>query len=174
MQQLDPCVALHVSFGTEEQRKVTRKMCAIAGLLSSRAENPPDPDVLRLMCRRLTHRGPDGQGHHLEGPVALGSCRLAVIDLSEQGAQPMTNESGEVTAVFNGEIYNFQELRTGLRARGHRFRSESDTEILVHLYEEHGVELLEHLRGMFALAIWDRARQQLLLARDRFGAKPLY
>ncbi len=149
-------------------------MCAIAGLLTGNSECPPDADRLRVMCRKLTHRGPDGQGQHVEGPVALGACRLAVIDLTAQASQPMTNESGDVTAVFNGEIYNFKELRAGLLARGHHFRSHTDTEVLVHLYEERGIELLEHLRGMFALAIWDRRRQQLLLARDRFGAKPLY
>jgi asparagine synthase (glutamine-hydrolysing) len=126
------------------------------------------------MCRRLRHRGPDGEGQYLEGPVGLGSRRLAIIDLSDNASQPMRNETGDVTAVFNGAIYNFQELRARLRAQGHQFRSETDTEVLVHLYEEHGVEMLEHLRGMFAIAIWDRPRQQLLLARDRFGAKPLY
>jgi asparagine synthase (glutamine-hydrolysing) len=149
-------------------------MCAIAGLLSTTAHRSPDRNVLAAMCRRLRHRGPDGEGHYVDGPVALGSRRLAIIDLSERASQPMTNETGDVTVVFNGAIYNFRELRTWLRARGHHFRSETDTEVLVHLYEEHGIDLLEHLRGMFALAIWDRARQQLLLARDRFGAKPLY
>jgi asparagine synthase (glutamine-hydrolysing) len=126
------------------------------------------------MCRRLRHRGPDAEGIHVEGPVGLGSRRLAILDLSDRATQPMTNENGEVVVVFNGAIYNFQALRRDLLARGHRFRSSTDTEVLVHLYEEHGVDLLDHLRGMFAIAIWDRARQQLLLARDRFGAKPLY
>jgi asparagine synthase (glutamine-hydrolysing) len=149
-------------------------MCAIVGLLSAKIDGSPDRDVLGAMCRRVRHRGPDGEGLYVDGPIGLGSRRLAILDLSDNASQPMTNETGEVTVVFNGAIYNFQALRRSLRARGHHFRSETDTEVLVHLYEEHGIELLEHLRGMFAIAIWDRARQQLLLARDRFGAKPLY
>jgi asparagine synthase (glutamine-hydrolysing) len=126
------------------------------------------------MTWQLRHRGPDDWGVFTDGPVGLGSRRLAIIDLSAQGHQPLCNEDGSVWIVFNGEIYNFQELRTELLARGHRFRSHTDTEVVVHLYEEHGVECLQRLRGMFALAIWDRPRRTLVLARDRLGKKPLF
>jgi len=125
------------------------------------------------MCARIVHRGPDDQGVLLEGPVALGMRRLSIIDLNT-GQQPIFNEDRTVATVFNGEIYNFTELRTQLEARGHRFATHSDTEVIVHLYEEYGDDLAEHLNGMFAIALWDRSRQRLLLIRDRLGVKPLY
>ncbi|MFI2350444.1 asparagine synthase (glutamine-hydrolyzing) [Streptomyces sp. NPDC019443] len=145
-------------------------MCGVAGIVST---SPPDPEQVRVMCRRITHRGPDGEGYHSDAHAALGMRRLAVIDVAG-GGQPVYNEDRTVAAVFNGEIYNFVELREQLVARGHRFATDGDTEVLVHLYEEHGEDLVAHLRGMFAFAIWDMARRRLLLARDRVGKKPLY
>src|SRR3954447_14214935 len=125
------------------------------------------------MTDALTHRGPDGRGVLVEGPVALANRRLAIIDL-EHGEQPMANEDGSVLVVQNGEIYNHEALRADLHARGHRFATRCDTEVLVHGYEEQGERFLERLRGMFAIAIWDARERRLLLARDRFGIKPLY
>ena len=126
------------------------------------------------MLRVLAHRGPDGAGKYLAGPVGLGHRRLSIIDLSSNGAQPMCNEDSTIWIVFNGEIYNYLELRDRLSKRGHTFRSMTDTEVIIHLYEEHGADCVRHLRGMFAFAIWDTGRQRLFLARDRVGIKPLY
>lgn len=125
------------------------------------------------MTGRLRHRGPDGEGAHLAGGVGLGHRRLSIIDLVT-GAQPLANEDGTVWITYNGEVYNFPGLREQLLARGHEFRTRSDTEVIVHLYEDHGPRCVEHLRGMFAFAIWDARAQQMLLARDRLGKKPLY
>ena len=124
----------------------------------------------------LTHRGPDDAGEwlDLEAGIGLANRRLAIIDLSPEGHQPMTNEDGTIQLAYNGEVYNYQELRRELLGKGHRFRSRTDTEVLVHLYEEEGVEMLSRLNGIFALALWDYNRQQLLLARDAVGVKPLY
>jgi asparagine synthase (glutamine-hydrolysing) len=126
------------------------------------------------MTGRLRHRGPDATGARHFGECSLGHTRLRIIDLSPLGDQPLANEDGVVWAVFNGEIYNFIELRKELRAAGHNFRSETDTEVLVHLYEQHGDEMAHHLRGMFSFAVWDDRRRRLLLCRDRLGIKPLY
>ncbi|HUR05177.1 MAG TPA: asparagine synthase (glutamine-hydrolyzing) [Nonomuraea sp.] len=145
-------------------------MCGIAGIVSM---TRPDPALVRRMCEVIAHRGPDGDGFHDDEHAALGMRRLAIIDLAS-GDQPVYSEDGEVVAVFNGEIYNFAELRRDLAGRGHRLRGTGDSECLVHLYEEHGTEMVHRLRGMFAFAIWDRARQRLVLARDRVGKKPLY
>jgi len=128
---------------------------------------------LQAMCDEIRHRGPDDEGYRVEGRTGLGMRRLSIIDLAT-GRQPMSNEDGTVWVVFNGEIYNYRELRAVLTRNGHRFRTQSDTEVLVHLYEEEGVDGLERLRGMFACAIWDARAQTLLLVRDRFGKKPLY
>jgi asparagine synthase (glutamine-hydrolysing) len=125
------------------------------------------------MNATLVHRGPDGEGYFTDGPVALAMRRLAIIDL-QTGDQPIFNEDGTVAVVFNGEIYNYRDLRAELQARGHRFRTRSDTEVLVHGYEEWGDDLPQHLNGMFAFALWDARRQRLLLARDHLGIKPLY
>jgi asparagine synthase (glutamine-hydrolysing) len=146
-------------------------MCGIAGfyLLKARAELP----VLRGMCDRIRHRGPDDEGFHTDGGCGIGMRRLSIIDLNT-GHQPISNEDGSVWVVFNGEIYNYQELRQNLLAQGHTFRTNSDTETLIHLYEQEGVEGISRLRGMFAYAIWDARKEQLLLVRDRFGKKPLY
>jgi asparagine synthase (glutamine-hydrolysing) len=130
--------------------------------------------VVRRFAAAMIHRGPDGGGFFFSGPVALAHRRLSIVDLSDAGLQPMTNEDGQVAVVVNGEIYNHRELRTGLEKRGHRFRSRSDSEVVAHLYEEIGSELPRVLRGMFALAVYDARSHKLLLARDRFGEKPLY
>lgn len=145
-------------------------MCGIAGIVGTRR---PDPEPVRRMCAALAHRGPDGEGYHEDEHAVLGVRRLAIVDVA-RGGQPVYSEDGTVVAVFNGEIYNFRALRELLRGRGHRFRGDGDTECLVHLYEEFGDDLVHHLRGMFAFAVWDARRRRLLLARDRLGKKPLF
>jgi asparagine synthase (glutamine-hydrolysing) len=146
-------------------------MCGIAGYFTP--DRPADPGLVRAMCDQIRHRGPDDHGDHVDGGCAIGMRRLAIIDLNT-GHQPITNEDGSLWVVFNGEIYNYQELRADLIARGHRFTTNSDTEALLHLYEEYGPDGIDRLRGMFAYAIWDARRRELLLVRDRFGKKPLY
>jgi len=146
-------------------------MCGIAGYYTPNAN--AELPIVRAMCDQIRHRGPDDEGYHVSGGCAIGMRRLSIIDLST-GHQPMANEDESVWVVFNGEIYNYQELRGDLIARGHRFATNSDTETLVHLYEEEGAEGLHRLRGMFAYAIWDARRRRIFLARDRFGKKPLY
>ncbi len=145
-------------------------MCGIAGFISpARA----DAAALAPMLARIAHRGPDGQGTFVEGPAALGHCRLAIIDL-QGGAQPLYNEDKNFVVVFNGEIYNYRELTAELTALGHTFTTRTDTEVLLHGWEQWGRELLPRLRGMFAFALWDRRAQVLFCARDMFGIKPLY
>jgi asparagine synthase (glutamine-hydrolysing) len=146
-------------------------MCGICGIVSSRGT--PDPEVVGRMSARLVHRGPDDDGLFHRGPVALAARRLSIIDL-DHGHQPIANEDGSVVVVQNGEIYNYRELKRELEGQGHRFATASDTEVLVHLYEQHGDAFAERLRGMFAVAVWDEREGRLLLARDRFGIKPLY
>ncbi len=148
-------------------------MCGIAGTLTSDCERPIGVDALTAMADAVRHRGPDAEGIWCAAGIGLAHRRLSIIDLAG-GEQPMANEDGSVRVVFNGEIYNFRMLRKDLQRKGHRFRSSSDTEVLVHLYEEYGEALVDHLRGMFAFAIWDSKRRRLLLARDRVGLKPLY
>ncbi|MDB5098505.1 MAG: asparagine synthase, glutamine-hydrolyzing [Cyanobacteria bacterium RYN_339] len=148
-------------------------MCGITGFLALAGRAPASAETLDGMCRIMTHRGPDDQGTWLEGPVGLGMRRLAVIDVAH-GKQPMTNEDGSLHVVFNGELYNYPALRERLLARGHKLETHSDTEVLVHLYEDHGEDFVQHLTGMFAIALWDAKQQKLLLARDRLGEKPLY
>jgi asparagine synthase (glutamine-hydrolysing) len=147
-------------------------VCGICGIVT-RAPGGPDPAALAAMNDALVHRGPDSAGVAVEGPVGLAARRLAIIDLAG-GDQPMATEDGELVVVQNGEIYNHEELRRELEARGCRFRTRSDTEVLLHAYREHGLDFLGRLRGMFALALWDARRERLLLARDRFGIKPLF
>src|SRR5215211_5067948 len=148
-------------------------MCGICGIVRTDGR-AADRDVLAAMSATLRHRGPDSGGEALMGEAALAARRLAIIDL-EGGDQPIANEDGQVVVVQNGEIYNHAELRAELERAGHRFRTpHSDTEVLVHLYEERGPRFAERLRGMFAIAVWDAPRRRLVLARDRFGIKPLY
>jgi asparagine synthase (glutamine-hydrolysing) len=146
-------------------------MCGICGIATT--DGHADVEALRAMSAQLVHRGPDSGGEHVDREVALGSRRLSIIDLAG-GDQPIANEDGSVVVVQNGEIYNYPELRDELLRAGHVFRTHSDTEALVHLYEEHGTGFAERLRGMFAVAIWDASRRRLVLARDRYGIKPLY
>jgi asparagine synthase (glutamine-hydrolysing) len=146
-------------------------MCGICGIASSRGA--PDPGLLATMSEALVHRGPDSAGEHHDGPVALAARRLSIQDLAH-GDQPIANEDGGCVVVQNGEIYNSPELRRELQRAGHAFRTHCDTETIVHLYEERGLEFAELLRGMFALAVWDARRRRLVLARDRYGIKPLY
>ena len=165
-------------------------MCGITGMVWTGETPAPDPRVLRRMTDALVHRGPDDAGYYFSGlaarewngvaPVelsgeagaAFGFRRLSIIDLST-GHQPLANEDRTIWIVFNGEIYNYRELQAGLTSRGHRFRTHSDTETIIHLYEELGPACVDRLRGMFAFAIWDEPRRRLLLARDRLGKKPL-
>ncbi|MFH1277617.1 MAG: asparagine synthase (glutamine-hydrolyzing) [Candidatus Eisenbacteria bacterium] len=148
-------------------------MCGIAGIAAWGAAEPPSEGTVRAQCAVLRHRGPDGEGVVVEAGVGLGMTRLAVIDV-EGGEQPVFNEDRTVRVVYNGEIYNYRELRRELEAKGHRFRSASDTEVIVHLYEEDGHGFPARLSGMFALALHDTKRKRLLLARDAIGVKPLY
>ncbi|HWW87876.1 MAG TPA: asparagine synthase (glutamine-hydrolyzing) [Vicinamibacterales bacterium] len=150
-------------------------MCGICGELRFDGRVPREPDLV-AMRERLHHRGPDSAGLYVSpsGHAGLAYRRLSIIDLSSNGDQPMGNEDGSVQLVFNGEIYNFRDLRQECSTRGHRFRSQSDSEVILHLYEDHGPECVSALEGMFALAIWDERRQQLTLARDRAGEKPLF
>jgi asparagine synthase (glutamine-hydrolysing) len=148
-------------------------MCGICGKLEFQREHPVERRLLSKMLDTIRHRGPDGDGIYVSKNVGLGHRRLAIIDLNT-GQQPLSNEDGTIWIVFNGEIYNYQELRSELLAHGHTFRTMSDTEVIVHLYEELGAECVKKLRGMFAFAIWDQNTQTLTLARDRVGIKPLY
>ena len=149
-------------------------MCGICGVYHLERDRPVPIDEVRRMADALTHRGPDDRGDFVEGNVGLGHLRLSIIDLSAAGHQPMTNEDGRYWIVYNGEIYNYVELRERLVASGHVFKSHSDTEVILHLFEEEGEDCVTHLNGMFAFAIWDRVEQTLFAARDRFGIKPFY
>lgn len=148
-------------------------MCGIVGIVHAPSTPPVEAAALRRMCDAIRHRGPDDEGMLVEGPVGIGMRRLSIIDLAG-GHQPVFNEDRSVAIVYNGEVYNYRGLRDGLVSRGHVMRTHSDTETIVHLYEELGDACVEKLRGMFAFAIWDAKRDRLLLARDRFGIKPLY
>lgn len=149
-------------------------MCGICGKLELRDGAPPvSVETLRRMLASIAHRGPDDEGIYRSGPVGLGHRRLKIIDLTT-GKQPLCNEDGTVWIIYNGEVYNFKELRSNLLQKGHRFKSTSDTEVIVHLYEEFGEECVKQLRGMFSFALWDDNQKALLLARDRVGIKPMY
>src|SRR5256714_1077532 len=145
-------------------------MCGICGIASARGA--VDPGRVARLGAALVPRGPDSFGEFVDGPVALAARRLSIIDL-ETGDQPIANEDGTVHVVQNGEIYNYRELRRELERAGHRFRTRGDTEVLLHLYEEHGTGFAGRLRGMFAAAIWDSPRRRLVLARDPYGIEPL-
>ena len=149
-------------------------MCGIAGRFNFRSGRPVDRGVLAGMCDLIAHRGPDEAGIFTDGAIGLGHRRLSIIDLTPTGCQPMTAANGLATIAFNGEIYNFPDLRRDLEARGHRFRGRSDTEILLAAYLEYGIDCLSRLRGMFAFAIWDARDRSLFIARDRVGKKPLH
>ncbi|MFN0305850.1 MAG: asparagine synthase (glutamine-hydrolyzing), partial [Burkholderiales bacterium] len=148
-------------------------MCGIAGIWSPSKEAGPRVEELQRMVAALHHRGPDAEGTRIDGPIGLGHARLSIIDL-EGGAQPLANEDHTIWVVFNGEIFNYVELRERLVAQGHCFRTASDTEVLVHLYEQHGDDFVTHLNGQFAIALWDGPRQRLVLVRDRVGIRPLF
>jgi|ETNmetMinimDraft_20_1059909.scaffolds.fasta_scaffold03716_1 asparagine synthase (glutamine-hydrolysing) len=146
-------------------------MCGIAGIISN---DQSDLDLLEVMTDSLSHRGPDNRGFFRDGTVGIGHRRLSIIDLSEAANQPMQNEDGSIQLICNGEIYNFKEKTVELEAKGHTFRSKSDNEVLIHLYEEYGDDLLNGVNGMFAFALWDGRKKRMLTAVDRFGKKPLY
>ena len=148
-------------------------MCGIAGIFHYDSSHPVAQDRVQRMCDALVHRGPDDSGTHVDGPVGIGIRRLSIIDLSG-GHQPIFNEDASLAIVYNGEVYNYKELRRYCEDRGHRFTTQTDTEVVLHLYEEDGPEAVQKLNGMFAFAIWDRRKRELFLARDRFGIKPLY
>jgi asparagine synthase (glutamine-hydrolysing) len=148
-------------------------MCGIIGFVNLDQQQPANERIARAMNEAIVHRGPDDEGFYSGGNVAMGMRRLSIIDLAG-GHQPISNEDGSVWVVFNGEIYNYQELRAHLLARGHQLRTNSDTETIVHLYEDYGDELVQRLNGMFGFALWDERRRRLLVARDRMGEKPLY
>jgi asparagine synthase (glutamine-hydrolysing) len=152
-------------------------MCGIAGIFAYHyAATPVDREELRAIRDHMAARGPDGKGewHSENNRVALGHRRLSIIDLSDRASQPMASDDGQLVVSFNGEIYNYRELKKDLEARGYVFRTESDTEVLLHLYAEKGTAMLADLRGMFAFALWDARKQSMLLARDPYGIKPLY
>ena len=159
------------------QRHATKaysaRVCGLAGILNLTERPPPTARELDTMARLLVHRGPDGQGHLLGPTIGLVHRRLSILDLAG-GAQPIHNEDGTISTVFNGEIFNFVELRRTLEARGHVFSTQSDTEVIVHLYETHGDAFVEHLNGQFAIALWDAKHRRLVLARDGAGISPLY
>src|SRR3989339_142658 len=149
-------------------------MCGIAGFVQSNRQF--DKGSLEQMLQLLKHRGPDAQGTHVDerSQVYLGHRRLSIIDLSPLGNQPMHNEDQSVSVVFNGEIYNYQELKKDLVQKGHQFRSNTDTEVIIHAWEEYGEQSFQKFNGMFAIVLWDVKKQQLVFVRDRIGIKPLY
>jgi len=147
-------------------------MCGICGKLDFYGKGASE-DLIKRMTDSLAYRGPDDEGAYISVPIALGHRRLSIIDLSPSGHQPMSNEDGSIWLVFNGEIYDFQRHRLMLMSTGHRLKSRTDCEVIIHLYEEYGTDCLDHLNGMFAFALWDSRNMQLWLVRDRLGIKPL-
>jgi len=156
-----------------KQKKVENNMCGICGIINTKKNNHISQAMVGAMCDVITHRGPDEEGLFIESNIGLGMRRLKIIDLTT-GSQPIFNEDKSIVVIFNGEIYNFLELKENLFKKGHKFYTQSDTEVIAHLYEDHGEEFLTHLNGMFAIALWDKKKQKLILARDRLGEKPLY
>ena len=148
-------------------------MCGIAGVVYLKRDRRIEPDVLKRMADVIRHRGPDDEGYYIQQNVGLAFRRLSIIDLST-GHQPLSNHDDSIHLIFNGEIYNYQEHREALKQKGYQFKTTTDTEVILHLYEEYGTKCLQYLRGMFAFAIWDSNKQQLFCARDRFGIKPFY
>ena len=149
-------------------------MCGIAGIYHCSSYSPVEQLALKRMVNVIRHRGPDDEGYYINENIGLGHCRLAIIDLSEAGHQPMSNENGTIRISYNGEIYNYLELGQDLKSKGHIFRSKTDTEVIIHAYEEWGINCLQKFNGMFAFAIWDGNKKKLFVARDRLGIKPLY
>jgi len=147
-------------------------MCGICGIISSEISEVVDKELLTCMNRTLAHRGPDDEGYYLGTQAGLAMRRLSIIDLYT-GQQPISNETGDIWVVYNGEIYNYRQVRAALEQKGHVFKTQSDTEIIVHAYEEYGEACVQYFNGMFALAVWDARHRRLLLARDRLGIKPL-
>jgi asparagine synthase (glutamine-hydrolysing) len=164
-------VANKRGYTCNEAEKRRQDVCGIAGIVE--AQGSPDEMLLKRMCDLLSHRGPDGEGFHVSGRAGLGMRRLAIIDVAG-GWQPIFNEDNSAWIVYNGEVYNHLDVRAGLESAGHVYRTRCDTETILHAYEEYGDRCVEHLRGMFAFAIWDARNQRLFAARDRFGEKPLY
>jgi asparagine synthase (glutamine-hydrolysing) len=149
-------------------------MCGIAGILYSNKEKKAPAELISRMTDTLVHRGPDDKGIYVDNNAALGFRRLSIIDLSAAAHQPMGNEDGTIWGVFNGEIYNFKDLRVILEAKGHCFKSRCDSEVLIHAYEEYGTECVKHFNGMFAFAVWDSKKQLMFCGRDRTGEKPFF
>src|SRR5450432_3218717 len=145
-------------------------MCGICGILKFAAADSVDPALVEVMTESISHRGPDDFGYYVQGRVGLGHRRLSIIDLAG-GRQPMSNEDGSIVVVFNGEIYNYQDIRKDLMRHGHQFKTRSDTETIVHAYEEYGDDCVQKFRGMFVFALWDQRRERLLIVRDRLGIK---
>src|SRR5882724_11846335 len=148
-------------------------MCGIAGHFNFQRREPVERETIVRMTRSIAHRGPDDEGFFIAGPVGLGFRRLSIIDLAG-GHQPMSDAEGTVWIIFNGEIYNYRELRAELQSKGHQFRTNSDTEVIVHGYKEWGTDVFNHLNGMFGLAIWDARNERLVVARDAMGIKLIY
>src|SRR5438093_12754566 len=148
-------------------------MCGICGQLNFAGKEPVEPEVIHRMAATMVHRGPDDHGYFIEGPVGLGFRRLSIIDLGG-GHQPMSDAEETVWVIFNGEIYNFRELRQDLEGRGHHFRTKSDTEVIIHGYKQWGTGVFDRLNGMFGVAIWDVPRRRLIVARDAMGIKLVY
>src|SRR5215813_1139233 len=148
-------------------------MCGIAGIIDLTGRRQPDPVVLQSMAQSLWHRGPDDDGYLIRQGFGFANRRLSIVGLAD-GRQPIRNEDGSVSVVFNGELFDYPEMKAELEARGHRFRTHCDTEIIPHRWEDHQEGMFDHLRGQFAIALWDERRQRLILGRDRFGICPLY
>lgn len=148
-------------------------MCGVAGIFNLTGE-PVSPVILRKMTDAIAHRGPDSEGFYIDSFIGLGHRRLSILDLSRSGHQPMNSDDGKFILSYNGEIYNYQNLRVQLEGHGHRFHSQTDSEVVLHAYIEWGPACVTRFNGMFAFAIWDKTKQQLFLARDRYGIKPLY
>ena len=148
-------------------------MCGIAGQFNFERREPVEPETIVRMARSIAHRGPDDEGFFIAGPVGLGFRRLSIIDLAG-GHQPMSDAEQTVWLIFNGEIYNYKELRAELQSKGHQFRTNSDTEVIIHGYKQWGTDVFNHLNGMFGLAIWDVQKQRLVVARDAMGIKLIY
>src|SRR5437773_6912977 len=178
LKAVNPILMLLRTSGTTELLSNTAKarekcMCGICGIVNFSGTKPVDGHLLERMNDAQAHRGPDDQGYFIEDNVGLGHRRLSIIDLSG-GRQPIFNEDGSVVVVFNGEIYNYADLTGDLTSKGHQFTTRSDTETIVHAYEQYGEDCMRDFRGMFAFAIWDRKRRRLFLVRDRLGIKPVY